>query len=42
MPGMALEFLNSIGGSAYLLRRIIEPDIEYRLLYEAQDAILSV
>ncbi len=35
---MALEYINSIGGSAYLPRRMVEKDIEFALLYEVLDA----
>jgi len=35
---MALEYINSLGGSAYLPRRMVERDIEFSLLYEVLDA----
>ena len=35
---MALEYLSSIGGSAYLPRRMIKRDVELGLLYEVSDA----
>lgn len=35
---MALEYINSIGGSAYLPRRMVEKDIEFSLLHEVVDA----
>jgi len=35
---MALEYLNSIGGSAYLPRRMIKRDVELGLLHEVADA----
>ncbi|MGB5488251.1 MAG: LysR family transcriptional regulator [Lysobacterales bacterium] len=35
---MALEYINSLGGSAYLPRRMVEKDIEFSLLYEVLDA----
>ena len=35
---MALEYMNSIGGSAYLPRRMVEKDIEFGLLYEVLNA----
>ena len=34
----ALEYINSIGGSAYLPRRMIEQDIEFSSLLEVVDA----
>lgn len=37
-PKMALEYLSSIGGSAYLPRQMIEQDVEYGLLYEVANA----
>ena len=35
---MALEYINLIGGSAYLPRRMVSKDIELGLLYEVADA----
>ena len=35
---MALEYINLIGGSAYLPRRMVAKDIELGLLYEVTDA----
>lgn len=35
---MALEYINLIGGSAYLPKRMVEKDIELGLLYEVADA----
>lgn len=35
---MALEYINLIGGSAYLPRRMVDKDIELGLLYEVKDA----
>jgi len=35
---MALEYINSIGGSAYLPRRMVEKDVEFELLYDVLDA----
>ena len=35
---MALEYINSIGGSAYLPRRMVEKDIEFSLVHEVVDA----
>ena len=35
---MALEYINSIGGSAYLPRRMVEKDLEFELLHEVLDA----
>lgn len=35
---MALEYINSIGGSAYLPRRMVEKDVEFKLLYDVLGA----
>jgi DNA-binding transcriptional LysR family regulator len=35
---MALEYISSIGGSAYLPRRMISRDVELGLLYEVAEA----
>jgi len=35
---MALEYINSLGGSAYLPRRMVEKDLEFSLIYEVLDA----
>ena len=35
---MALEYINSIGGSAYLPRRMVERDVELGLLHEVAEA----
>ena len=35
---MALEYINSIGGPAYLPRRMVEKDIEFSSLHEVVDA----
>ncbi|MBT8103385.1 MAG: LysR family transcriptional regulator [Gammaproteobacteria bacterium] len=35
---MALEYISSIGGSAYLPRRMVNRDVELGLLYEVEDA----
>ena len=35
---MALEYIHSIGGSAYLPRRMVEKDLEFELLYDVSGA----
>ncbi len=35
---MALEYIGSIGGSAYLPRRMVEKDLEFELLYDVPGA----
>lgn len=35
---MALEYMNAIGGSAYLPRRMIEKDLEFGLVHQVLDA----
>ena len=35
---MALEYITARGGSAYLPRRLVEKDIEFRLLHRVEDA----
>ena len=35
---MALEYIKSIGGSAYLPRRMVERDVELGLLHEVAEA----
>lgn len=35
---MALEYITTIGGSAYLPRRMVEHDLEFGLLYDVQGA----
>jgi len=37
-PKMALEYINSVGGSAYLPRRMVQNDVEFGLLHEVTDA----
>ena len=35
---MALEYINSVGGSAYLPRRMVQNEVDFGLLYEVLDA----
>ena len=35
---MALEYISSIGGSAYLPKRLVQKDVEFGLLHEVDDA----
>jgi len=37
-PKMAYEYINSLGGSAYLPKRMVEKDIEFGLLHLVKDA----
>jgi len=39
---MAMEYLHSIGGSAYLPRRVVKTDVEFGLLHEVSDAPIFV
>ena len=35
---MALEYISTLGGSAYLPRRMVQKELEFGLLFEVRDA----
>jgi DNA-binding transcriptional LysR family regulator len=39
---MALEYISSVGGSAYLPKRLVQKDVEFGLLHEVDDAPVFV